>query len=264
MLDQLKSALETFAFANEQTHHTFEHYQEEVYNNLARSQQVHTDVLLTVKKDWSKMSDEMTEHTWKSYFNMFGEIAKHYGNLTEYFTRSSDIAITKQEEALFTADLVNDALTNNVATSQDLVVQQAAFSQAALSGNAALLSQQEAIHTQADFIALAMEMMGSSLSEQAESLKDVVNSTNVIREFIDSSRPLIDLLAPLAPASRLAATTAKAMLHVDMMSVVCVMVNIFTLGFVASRLAVALATADLLKSLIGLRMLFYPFTMENC
>jgi hypothetical protein len=264
MLDQLKSALETFASANEQTLHVYEHYQAEAATNLARFQQVHTDVLATVREDWSKMSDEMTEYTWKSYLNMFGEIAKHYGNLTEYFTRSSDVAIVKQEEALFTADLVNDALTNSVATSQDLVIQQAKFSRAASSGHDALLSQQEAIHTQADFIALAVEMMGSSLSEQAESLKDVVNSTNTIREFIDSSGPLIDLLAPLAPASRLAVTTAKAMLHVDMLTVVCVMVNIFTLGFVASRLVVALATADLLRRLVGLRMLFYLFTMEHC
>ena len=255
MLDQLKSALETFAFANQQSRDAFEHYQTEASSNLARFQEVHTDVIITIKEDWAKMSDDLTQYTWKSYLNMFGDIKKHYGNLTEYFSRSSDAAIAKQDQALEKADLVNGALTQGVSTVTDLVQQQATYHATASDNNLELLSKQELLVAKAELTHAIMEMMGSSLSTGLVDLGGIVNHTNTLRDAAKDTVPLLAALAPFAQTVQSFKDIAHAALHVNLLTVACVVVNALTFIFVGKKVvATAISSlSDTIRVLVVLR-----------
>lgn len=259
MLDQLQSALEMFATATKQTQDAFEDYQAEATKNLARFQEVHTNVVAMIKDDWAKMSNDLTEYTWKSYLNLFGDIARHYGNLTDYFTRSSDAAIVKQDQALERADLVTHALDISVSTAQDLVHQQAVYHQMASENNAELLNDQAKLQARSEFLLGLMDMINCLLTEEVDKLEMVVNNTNDLRDFIKESTPLIALLTPLSDAARLASISAHALMYIDLLTLVCVVTNGLTFVFVGKRVMryAVLSLAAVLRVFVAMRQSFW-------
>jgi hypothetical protein len=225
MLDQLKSALETFGSATHHAQDVLTAYQAEAQNNLARFQAAHNEVAVSIKKDWVKMSEELTQHTWSSYLNMFSDIAKHYGNLTEYFTRSSEVAIVKQDQALEKADRVHDALDLSITTTDDLTHHQKTLHDLVSTNNAALLSSQDQLQARSEFLLSLMDVIQLTLADEAEKLNLVVNTTNELRDLLEESSPLVTLITPLAEGLRFLGSVTKAVWYVDMLGVVTVLVN---------------------------------------
>ena len=225
MLDQLKSALETFATATQQTQDTFMHHQAEAKNNLARFQEAQNEVAGSIKEDWAKMSEELTQYTWTSYLSMFSDVARHYSNLTDFFTRSSEVAIANQDEALSKAHRVHDALDNSIATAHDLANHQTALHDLISTNNAAILTSQAQMQARSEFLLSLMDIIELTLAEEVDKLGIVVNSTNELRGLLHESSPLITLLTPLTDGLRLVASLVRAVVHVDLLGVITVGVN---------------------------------------
>ena len=264
MLDQLKSALDTVASSTEQSREAFQHYQTQASTNLARFQEVHTDVISTIKNDWAQMSEDLTQHTWKSYLNMFGDIAKHYGNLTDYFSRSSAEAIVKSNEALEKVHAVNDALNDGKAAVTDLVSQQATLQATASDNNAALLQAQAHLQARSEFALSVMETMAVVLANQATDLDKAVNSTNSLLDFTKGIGPLLALLAPLTNAARFVTATTRAVMRVDSLTWLCVVTNGITFVFVGKKVVASTvwSLGGALKVLVVLRK--FPFSTPRC
>jgi hypothetical protein len=225
MLDQLKSALETFATATQHAEYVIAHHQAQAEHNLAHFQEAHADVAASIKRDWEKMSDDLTKYTWSKYLGMFGGIANHYTNLTQHFTKLSDKAIAKQDEALKTAELVHGAMDHSITTTKDLAHQQKTLYELVSGNNAALLTSQDQLQARSEFLLSLMDVIHLTLTDEVEKLNVVVNSTNELRELLDESSPLLTLLTPLADGLRFAASFARALWHVDLLALSTVMAN---------------------------------------